>query len=192
MAPDLPEPLFVADLKFNDVGTFTFGKIPYEGQDIRFWNCNIEEKDFWRIPITAYAIGELEGEEPPTEAAVKKIHTKPMLDTGCSSLRLPSCIIQDYYAKTPAYRQEQGHQIFPSDKKNPDLILYIGEDRYMVRIPGKFIWPQGTFHGEPFVAGALEEQTDGFGPILGQPFFYTYNVIFKGIDALSVGLVKKE
>jgi hypothetical protein len=40
--------------------------------------------------------------------------------------------------------------------------------------------------------GRLEESTDRNGALLGHPFFFATNVIFKGNDNLSVGLVRKD
>lgn len=66
-----------------------------------------------------------------------------LVDTGCSSLRLPSHIVQSYYAKVPGLFKEHGLHIFPVGVTLPDRFLYIGEERYEVRISGKLLIPQG-------------------------------------------------
>ncbi|KAJ6126067.1 hypothetical protein N7471_010560 [Penicillium samsonianum] len=187
LATDLPEPVFVANLRFNDRGRYVFGKIPYEKKDVKFWDGDIEEKDFWKLPVTSYAIG---GIENGRKAAAKKTDFKAIVDTGASSLHLPSEIVQNYYAKVPGHIQQSGQHLVPSGQALPDLVLYIGEESYPVRILGKFLQPQGPLN-ELFCLGRLEESTNPHVHILGHPFFFAQNVIFKGIDVLSVGLVKK-
>jgi hypothetical protein len=146
----------VANLRFNDRGRYVFGKIPYEKKDVRFWEGDIEEKDFWRLPVTSYAIG---GIENGRDEAAKKTDFKAIVDTGASSLHLPSDIVQNYYAKVPGHIQQSGQHLVPSGQVLPDLVLYIGGESYPVRIPGKFLQPQGPVNElcELTVSKALNE-----------------------------------
>lgn len=182
LAADLPEPIFIADLRFNCKGLYTFGKIPPRYTDVKFWDGEIEEKDFWTLPITSYMIDGFTAEKTDFKAKV---------DTACSNLCLPSCIVRSYYANVLGSFEQSGRYFFPSGQALPDLVLYIGEERHAVRISGKFLQPQGTLSGEPFTMGRLQESPHSYGPILGHPLFFAQIVVFKGVNALSVGLVEK-
>lgn len=46
LASALPKPIFMADLRFNERGRYTFGETPYKETDIRFWDGSPKENDF--------------------------------------------------------------------------------------------------------------------------------------------------
>lgn len=145
MAAKLPEPAFVANLKFNDRGKYVFGTIPFQEKDVQFWDGDIEEKDFWKLPVTSYAI---DGIEDVTKKRPKETDFRAMVDTGTSLLFLPPNIVHDYYAKVPGHIQRGGLHLVPSGQMLPDLTLYIGAERYPVRVSGKFLQGQGTLQNE--------------------------------------------
>jgi hypothetical protein len=84
MAADLPEPVFVVDLKFNGRGRCTFGEIPYRETNNIFWDRAGTSKYNWQLPITAYAIGGL-GAENSTITKTKKVDFEAGLSTGCGA-----------------------------------------------------------------------------------------------------------
>ncbi|KAF2812037.1 uncharacterized protein BDZ99DRAFT_260016 [Mytilinidion resinicola] len=109
LATALPQPVFVTDLRFNGRGEYTFGTIPYHNMDVSFWDGDINEQDLWRLPITSYAIG-----GHATEKKIAKACFDAIVDTGCSFLRLPPCIVQSYYAMVPGHIQRDGVYLFLS------------------------------------------------------------------------------
>lgn len=83
---------------------------------------------------------------------VEETNFEAIVDTACSDIRLPSCIVQTYYAMVPNHIQQDGMHFFPPHQILPDLFLYIGEGRYEVRILGKFLkslTPVAAPHGKP-------------------------------------------
>jgi hypothetical protein len=104
--------------------------------DIQSWSG--DDQDFWRLPITSYAIGGRSTKKPTTA------ELNAMVDTGCSSLYLPSYIVHSYYATVPTYIQQNGVHLIPSQEVLPDLYLYVGQREYEVKILGMFLKPQGT------------------------------------------------
>ncbi|KAJ0100661.1 uncharacterized protein J7T55_007547 [Diaporthe amygdali] len=166
-----------ANLPFSDIQN----GIGY-GDDVQFWDAEPEEKDFWRLPITSYMI----------HGNTEKINFTGIVDTACSDICLPSCIVRRYYDNVPgSYKHESGVYIFPSDQTLPDLVLYVGEESRAVRILGKFLQPQGTLAGKPFTRGTLQENSETWGTILGHPIFFSHIVVFKGVRSLSIGLTEK-
>ncbi|EMD86621.1 hypothetical protein COCHEDRAFT_1160313 [Bipolaris maydis C5] len=184
LAPALPKPVFVVDLKFNGIGEYIFGTIPYKSKEVQFWEGL--DKNRWRLPITKFAIGKQRSRQ---EASTADFCAS--LDTASTSLWLPSNIVQAYYSMVPGYIHQDGLYLIPQRQVLPDLYLYIGERHYEVKIPGAFFKPQGLID-DKYYPGRLEESSETHGALLGHPFFFAVNVILKGNDNLSVGLVKKD
>ncbi|EMD66418.1 hypothetical protein COCSADRAFT_353678 [Bipolaris sorokiniana ND90Pr] len=184
LAPALPKPVFVADLKFNGIGEYTFGTMPYRPEEVQFWEGL--DKNRWRLPITKFAIGKQRNRQ---EASIADFRAS--LDTASTSLWLPSKIVQAYYSMVPGHIYQDGLYLIPQHRVLPDLYLYIGERNYEVKIPGAFFKPQGLINDE-YYPGRLEESSEPHGALLGHPFFFAANVILKGNNNLSVGLVRKD
>lgn len=103
--------------------------------EAHFWDG--DDREQWRLPITSFKCG---GKEPGEPSAT----FDALVDTGCSSLRLPPDIVDSYYSLIPEHSTMNGLFGAPADLVLPDLYLYVGAEKYEVKIPGTFLRPQGV------------------------------------------------
>lgn len=116
---NLAAPLFCADLRRAEAGSYDFGYIDtsaYTG-DIHYTEID-NSQGFWMMSADGYAIG---GGET-TNTAVTGI-----ADTGTTLLLVQDSLVEAYYAEVPGAELSRyyGAYVFPCDANLPDFSLII-------------------------------------------------------------------
>jgi aspergillopepsin I len=124
--PMLAAPVWTANLKRRQVGTYDFGyidKAKYKG-DIH-WVKVKDREGYWGFETTSYQIGD----KPETSTTINAI-----IDTGTSLWYLPYKVANAYWAAVPgaSYNTLQAGFTFPCASKLPDFALNITGRRFVV------------------------------------------------------------
>ncbi|KAM3565910.1 hypothetical protein ARSEF4850_001143 [Beauveria asiatica] len=121
LKPQLESPLFVADLRHQNPGTYFFGFIPQDAQNVTY--TDVDSSDgFWAFNATTDH-GDIMG----------------IADTGTTLVLLVEEIVKAYYSNVPSAEnsQEQGGYIFDCTEKLPDFPFTVGGSN--ITIPGELI-----------------------------------------------------
>ncbi|MCJ1376562.1 Type I transmembrane sorting receptor [Loxospora ochrophaea] len=166
----LASPVFTADLKKGEPGTYDFGFIDsskYTGS-ITYVPVNTAN-GFWEFTGSGYAVG---------SAAFKSQSIDAIADTGTTLLLVPQAIVTAYYAKVSgaSYNSEQGGYTFSCSATLPSLTLGIGS--YHAVIPGSYL-NYAPVSGSTCFGGIQSSAGIGFN-IYGDIFLKSQFVVFNG------------
>lgn len=129
IASSLDAPVFTADLKHNEPGSYIFGAVPSAAKDILYAPVD-SSQGFWQFETSAG------GSETFNAIA----------DTGTTLLLASSQIADAYYKGVDgaAIDQEQGGYVFDCSTKLPDFTFTVGQGN--ITVPGSLInyAPAGT------------------------------------------------
>ena len=169
----LDAPLFTANLKKGEPGSYNFGYIDdteYTGE-ITYTGVD-NSQGFWGFTASGYQIG--------TGKAVSDSFTS-IADTGTSLLLLPDAIVSAYYAQVngAANSASDGGYVFDCSTTLPDLTLTIAG--YNAVVPGSYINYAPTT-GSSCFGGIQSDSGVGFS-IFGDVFLKSQFVVFS--DAAS-------
>lgn len=137
LADDLDEPVFTAQLRHGQMGSYEFGavdKAKYHGDLIKVPVIN--ENGFWEIRCSLYSVGQLD--------KIQKIQNgtgTAILDTGTTLLVLDEEIVKSYYAQVPGSRYDPTRfvgWVYPCNSPMPSLFLAVGDD-HMAIIPSSLL-----------------------------------------------------
>ncbi|MBE7181652.1 MAG: hypothetical protein INR71_10685, partial [Terriglobus roseus] len=115
---DLDQPLFCADLKKGEPGSYDFGYIDdskYTG-DLDYTPAD-SSQGFWSFTADSYSIGGSDSGSSLTGIA----------DTGTTLILTDDSVVSDYYAQVDGSKNDsqQGGYTFPCDATLPDFALII-------------------------------------------------------------------
>ncbi|CAD6572745.1 MAG: Type I transmembrane sorting receptor [Alectoria sarmentosa] len=165
----LDSPLFTANLKKGEPGSYNFGYIDsseYTG-DITYTAVD-NSQGFWGFTSSGYTVGS-------GSAVTESIPA--IADTGTSLLLLPDDVISAYYGQVSGSSNSQtdGGYIFDCTATLPDLTLQI--EGYAAVVPGSYLnYAPASESGSCF--GGLQSN-DGIGQsIFGDIFLKSQFVVF--------------
>ncbi|CAF9938285.1 Type I transmembrane sorting receptor [Imshaugia aleurites] len=165
----LDSPLFTANLKKGEPGSYNFGYIDsteYTG-DITYTAVD-NSQGFWGFTSSGYTVG--------TGSAVTE-SVPAIADTGTSLLLLPDDLVSAYYAQVSGSSNSQtdGGYIFSCTATLPDLTLQI--EGYAAVVPGSYLnYAPASESGSCF--GGLQSNAGIGQSIFGDIFLKSQFVVF--------------
>ncbi|KAL6863610.1 aspartic peptidase domain-containing protein [Trichoderma novae-zelandiae] len=167
----LAEPVFTADLKKGQPGTYTFGAVDATAfQGDLTWVDVDNSQGFWQFSSESFAV-----DGGATQQATAG--GQAIADTGTTLLLADPIIVQGYYSKVQGAQNDTqaGGFTVPCDAQLPDLDLDVG-GKYVARISGSdlnFSPVQGNT-----CFGGLQATTQGGLGVYGDIFFKSQFVAF--------------
>ena len=164
-------PLFTANLKKGEPGSYNFGYIDdseYTG-DITYTDVD-NSQGFWGFTASGYTIG--------TGSAVSE-DIASIADTGTSLLLIPDDVVSAYYAQVSGAENSQsdGGYIFPCSATLPDISFNIAG--YNAVVPGSYINYAPVSEGSSSCFGGIQS-SEGVGVnIFGDVFLKSQFVVFE-------------
>ena len=179
----LASPLFTADLKKGEPGSYDFGYIDtskYTGS-ITYVNVNTAN-GFWEFTGNGYAIG---------SGSFISSSIDAIADTGTSLLYLPAAAVQAYYKGVSGAKLDssQGGYTFPCSATLPSITLGIGS--YKAVVPGAYVVYAPTSSGSSTCFGGIQENTGIGYSIYGDIFLKSQFVVFDGTATPQLGFAAK-
>ncbi len=166
----LDSPLFTANLKKGQPGSYNFGYIDtteYNG-DITYTAVD-SSQGFWGFTASSYTVG--------TARAVTE-SIAAIADTGTSLLLLPDDIVAAYYAqvKNSQNSAAEGGYIFACDITLPDFTVSIGG--YEAVVPGAYMNYAPVSAGSSSCFGGIQSGSGIGFSIFGDVFLKSQFVVF--------------
>jgi hypothetical protein len=183
---DLPEPVFVADLRVDGTGTYEFGKVDttkITGE--MAWIPVKAETGFWQFASTKFSVGDQQFSNPMGSDAIA--------DTGTSLLLVDQQVAEAYYSAVPGAQlnAQVGGFIYPCATTLPDMAVGIGAD-YMAKIPGSQITFAPVDKANTTCFGGVQGNQGAGLQIYGDTMFKSQLVAFNGGNqSLGFGLKKE-
>ena len=168
---ELDAPLFTANLKKGQPGSYDFGYIDdsqYTG-DITYTAVD-NSQGFWGFTASGYTVG--------SGAAVTE-DIASIADTGTSLLLVPDDVVSAYYAQVSGSTndQSQGGYTFPCDADLPDVSFNIAG--YEAVVPGNYINYAPISEGSSTCFGGLQSSSGVGINIFGDVFLKSQFVVFE-------------
>ncbi|KAF3014736.1 Type I transmembrane sorting receptor [Neopestalotiopsis sp. 37M] len=147
----LTSPLFVANLKHDEAGTYEFGAIDtsaYTGE-IAYTSVSTSP-GYWTFDAAGYSIG---------SAASSGAAIQGIADTGTTLLYLPTAIVKKYYAQVTSakYSELEGGYTLSCNGSPPDFNIFIGTTK--ITVPGSYIAYAPLTTGGTTCFGGLQPNT---------------------------------
>ncbi|KAI0454975.1 secreted aspartic proteinase precursor [Xylaria acuta] len=180
----LDAPVWTADLKYGQPGTYDFGFINNTKHKGNISYVDVDSSNgLWTINTSGYRVG---------NGTFQAVSFKAIADTGTSLALLPENIVKEYYsAVTDAIYDEQWDgYTFPCTTRPPKFVLGVGEAR--ITIPSKYINYSADINNHTCYGGIQSDGKIGFS-ILGDVFLKSAFVVFDATpDKPLLGLAKKK
>lgn len=177
----LDAPLFTADLKKGQPGTYDFGYIDASKHTGTITYVPVNTANgFWEFTSNGYAVG---------SGAFTSSSIDAIADTGTTLLYLPSAIVSAYYAKVSgaSYNSGQGGYTYPCSSTLPSITLGIGS--YRAVVPGSYINYAPVSSSTCF--GGIQRNTGIGFSIYGDIFLKSQFVVFNGASSPQLGFAPK-
>ncbi|CAN8101614.1 unnamed protein product [Discula destructiva] len=179
----LDAPLFTADLKAGEPGTYDFGFINeslYTG-NITYTPVD-SETGYWKFTASGYQVG---------EQAFKSTEIIGIADTGTTLLMLPQAIVDAYYAQiaSASYDTTNSGYVFDCSITPPDFTLGIEEGRIV--IPGEYIIYSPIDSAGRSCYGGIQDDSDIGFSIFGDVALKAAFVVFEGGADPKLGWASK-
>ncbi|ETS75953.1 hypothetical protein PFICI_12897 [Pestalotiopsis fici W106-1] len=147
----LTQPLFVANLKHDEAGTYEFGAIDtsaYTGEIA--YTAVSTSPGYWTFDAAGYSIG---------SAASSGAAIQGIADTGTTLLYLPTAIVKKYYAQVTSakYSELEGGYTLSCNGSPPDFNIFIGTTK--ITVPGSYIAYAPLTTGGTTCFGGLQPNT---------------------------------
>ncbi|KUI73844.1 Endothiapepsin [Cytospora mali] len=177
---NLDEPVFCANLKHDEAGTYDFGFIDssaYTG-DLTYVDVDTDP-GYWTFTSSGYQVGDNDFVDDSITG---------IADTGTTLLYLPSSVNKAYYAKVSGatHSASEGGWIFDCDADLPDFTFGVGDST--ITIPAEYMTYE-TISGNTCFGG-LQPSTDIGINIFGDVALKAAYVVFNG-DTPSLGWAQK-
>jgi hypothetical protein len=127
--PDLTQPVFTAQLKGGQVGSYEFGNIDQTAFTGQLTQAAVDSsRGFWEVDSTSFAVQGVQGTGTINNG-------KAIIDTGTSLMLVPDAMLVGYWSAVTGAQLSQaaGGVIFPCNSALPDLQVAIG-DNYMATV----------------------------------------------------------
>ncbi|KAL2262150.1 hypothetical protein VTK26DRAFT_2312 [Humicola hyalothermophila] len=182
--PNLEEPVFTADLKFHDTGSYDFGFVDpekYTGE-ITYVPVN-PDPGYWLFASSGWAVGSANF----TSATINGI-----ADTGTSLVYLPPTILTSYYRQVPGATNSAyyGGFVFPCSAELPPFTFGVGEAR--ITIPPSYISYARVSPTSSTCFGGLQSSSSLGINIWGDVALKAAFVVFDGGDSPRIGWANKK
>jgi aspergillopepsin I len=129
--PDLTLPVFTAQLKSGEVGSYEFGNIDETAFTGQLSTTPVDSsRGFWEVDSASFAVQGVQG-------TGQIANGKAIVDTGTSLMLVPDEMLVAYWNTVDGAQlsQDAGGVIFPCDTALPDLQVAIGAN-YMATVSG--------------------------------------------------------
>jgi hypothetical protein len=129
--PDLTQPVFTAQLKSGEVGSYEFGNVDQSAFTGSLSKAAVDSSNgFWEVDSASFAVQGVQGTSQISGG-------KAIVDTGTSLMLVPDAMLVAYWNAVDGAQlsQDAGGVIFPCDATLPDLQVAIG-DNYMATVSG--------------------------------------------------------
>ncbi|GAB1313674.1 Endothiapepsin [Madurella fahalii] len=179
----LDSPVFTADLKYKDTGTYDFGFIDegkYTGE-ITYVPVN-PDPGYWTWTSSGYAVG---------NGAFSSSQITGIADTGTTLVYLPTAIVTSYYRQVAGASNSDyyGGYVFPCDSELPSFTFGVGSTRFT--IPPSYINYTRISPTSTSCFGGLQSSS-GLGiNIWGDVALKAAFVVFNGENPPTIGWAKK-
>ncbi|KIW82342.1 hypothetical protein Z517_05369 [Fonsecaea pedrosoi CBS 271.37] len=172
--PDLTLPVFTAQLKSGEVGSYEFGNIDTSSFSGQLTSAPVDSsRGFWEVDSATAAV---QGQ------TINIAGGTAILDTGTSLMLVPDEMITAYWGTVDGAQisQAAGGVIFPCNTQLPDLQVAIGNNMATVSGDGMNFANVGTDTrtGEQFCFGGLQSNQGLPFAIYGDVFFKSQFVVF--------------
>lgn len=179
----LDSPVFTADLKHNEAGSYDFGVIDsskYTGA-LTYVAVNTNP-GYWTFTSSGYGIG---------TAAFKSTSVTGIADTGTTLLYLSTAIVKAYYAQISGSSNSAtyGGYVFKCSATPPDFIFGVGTAR--ITIPGSYMNYGPVTTGSSTCFGGLQDSSDIGINIFGDVALKAAFVVFDGSSTPRLGWASK-
>ncbi|CAL8578251.1 hypothetical protein XPA_004043 [Xanthoria parietina] len=183
--PSLDLPVFTANLRHHEVGSYEFGKIDaskFEGP-ITYTPIDAS-RGFWQVESKSFAVGK-EGETQTNPNA-----TPAIIDTGTTLILADDAVVQAYWSQVAGAQLQEAGVHFPCDTQLPDFRVALGPT-YMATVPGDLLNYMRTRGGggrgaKAVCFGGLQSNKGGSRQIYGDVLLKSQFVVFDGGN-LTVG-----
>ncbi|ERS98529.1 aspergillopepsin I [Sporothrix schenckii 1099-18] len=182
-ASQLDAPLFTADLKHNEPGSYDFGFIDsslYTG-DITYVPVNTNP-GYWTFTSSGYSVG---------SGSFSSSSITGIADTGTTLLYLDLAIVKAYYAKVSGASNSNtyGGYVFPCSATLPSFTF--GVDSARITIPGDYINYGPVSSGSNTCFGGLQDSSSIGINIFGDVALKAAFVVFNGGSSPTLGWASK-
>ncbi|ORY68966.1 aspartic peptidase domain-containing protein [Pseudomassariella vexata] len=172
---DLDSPVWTADLKHNEPGTYNFGFIDDSLYTGKIAYTDVDSSDgFWMITLDSYSVGSSTSNlssrafhhRPSTFPSPSDSASTPLTgiaDTGTTLALLPDSVCTEYYSQvsSAANSQTAGGYVFDCDATLPDFTYTVGSTT--ITIPGEYInYAPVDTTGEQCFGGIQSDADIGF------------------------------
>ena len=171
----LDAPLFTADLKKGEPGSYNFGYIDSSAYTGTITYTDVDNSQgFWGFTSSGYTVG--------SGSAVSE-SIAAIADTGTSLLLLPDDVVSAYYDEVSgsSNSESDGGYIFDCSTTLPDLTLTI--EGYDAVVPGSYLNYAPNSDGSSTCFGGLQSSSGVGQSIFGDVFLKSQFVVFS--DASS-------
>ncbi|KAI0479972.1 secreted aspartic proteinase precursor [Xylaria cf. heliscus] len=180
----LDAPVWTADLKYGQPGTYDFGYINKTKHKGNISYADVDSSGgLWAINTSGYRIG---------NGTFNTLSFKAIADTGTSLALLPENIVKEYYSTVTGaiYNEQWEGYTFPCTTKPPKFVLGVGGAR--ISIPSKYIIYSADINNLTCYGGIQSDGQIGFS-ILGDVFLKSAFVVFDATPGKPrLGLAKKK
>ena len=136
----LAQPLFTANLRHTQPGTYSFGFINSSEHNTRIGYTPVNRDSiYWEFATSGFAVGSSPRQSQPWTV---------LADTGTSLLLVPDFVVNAYYAQVPGsgYSRVWAAMIFPCATELPDWSFYVpvsndGRTKVLYKgtVPGRYM-----------------------------------------------------
>ncbi|CAG7559422.1 unnamed protein product [Fusarium equiseti] len=178
----LKSPVFTADLKHQQPGTYNFGYIDSSAYTGKIGYAPIDSSGgWWEFTSSGYAVG---------SAALNRSPITGIADTGTTLLLLPDAVNSAYYAKVSGarYSSSYGGWVFSCSATLPNFSFGVGG--VTITIPGSYINYAPVQEGSSTCLGGIQPSDDIGINIFGDIALKAAFVVFDGGNQ-QVGWAKK-
>ncbi|KAJ3532110.1 hypothetical protein NM208_g8584 [Fusarium decemcellulare] len=178
----LDSPVFTADLKHQQPGTYNFGYIDSSAYTGKITYTPVDSSEgWWTFTSSGYAVG---------SGSIGGGSLTGIADTGTTLLLLPDSVNSAYYAKVSGakYDSSLGAYVFSCSAKLPSFSFGVGSTS--VTIPGTYMNYAPVSSGSSTCMGGLQPSDDIGINIFGDIALKAAFVVFDGGN-LRLGWAKK-
>ncbi|KAI4259314.1 MAG: hypothetical protein L6R42_004632 [Xanthoria sp. 1 TBL-2021] len=174
--PSLDKPVFTANLRHHELGSYEFGKIDesqFEGP-ITYTPVDASS-GFWQIESKSFAIGNGETQTNPNA-------TPAIIDSGTTLILADDGVVKAYWGQVEGAEVNEDGVTFPCNTQLPDFHIALGPT-YMASVPGDLMNYMRVSNGARGVCfGGLQSNSGGSKQIYGDVLFKSQFVVFDGAN----------
>ncbi|PSR81611.1 aspartic peptidase domain-containing protein [Coniella lustricola] len=154
---NLASPLFTADLKHGEQGSYNFGYIDSSAYTGSIYYADLVTSStyagFWSFVSNGYSVGS------NTTTTTGSTAVTGIADTGTTLLMLPDAVVAAYYAEVSSAvdSEQEGGYIFSCDATLPDFTFNVGEGS--ITVPGEYLNFEAISTGSSSCYGGLQSDS---------------------------------